>query len=125
MGVCPSLLQSSLKERYDATKGATGKTYDDWSKQARLPLQFGIAMVDCDESRICDATVASAAARLQNSALNVRAVRGLKRAACAHGMDALQLHLALSTTVTLPQPTRRCVRRTTRPLPERAGERYV
>ena len=33
-----SALQSSLKERYDATKGATGKTYDDWSKQARLEM---------------------------------------------------------------------------------------
>lgn len=40
----PAALQASLKERYDATKGATSKTYDDWSKQARLLLIFGLAM---------------------------------------------------------------------------------
>ena len=36
--LCRALLlspQGSLKERYDATKGATGKSYDDWAKQAR------------------------------------------------------------------------------------------
>ena len=31
---CIPYLQSALKERYDATKGTTGQTYDDWSKQA-------------------------------------------------------------------------------------------